>query len=233
MPRKARVILPNTPHHIVQRGHNRNAVFVEDRDYHYYLDNLAEWKEELELKVYSYCLMTNHIHLIVEANERLGDIGLLMKHLAGRQTRFVNNLEKRTGSLWDSRYKISAIETEAYLLQCCRYVELNPVKAYMVKRPEDYPWSSYATKRGLVDCDWLDIDPCIQGLANCPKDRVKHYRKFVESAGSEHGVDRFIRDAVERNQLTGTGRFVDEVEQRTGLRVEFRGRGRPVKRNAP
>jgi putative transposase len=69
MPRRARVIVPSMPHHIVQRGHNRNAVFVEDRDYQYYLDNLAEWKNELGLKVYSYCLMTNHVHLMVEAND--------------------------------------------------------------------------------------------------------------------------------------------------------------------
>jgi putative transposase len=93
MPRKARVIVPGMPHHIVQRGHNRNVVFVEDRDYEYYLENLAEWKTVLGLRVYSYCLMTNHVHLIVGANDRLGDIGQLMKRLAGRQTRFVNKVK--------------------------------------------------------------------------------------------------------------------------------------------
>ena len=116
MPRRARVIVPGMPHHIVQRGHNREVVFVEGRDYEYYLENLAEWKLALGLQVYSYCLMTNHVHLIIGANERLGDIGELMKRLAGRQTRFVNKMERRTGSLWESRYKVSPIDTGAYLL---------------------------------------------------------------------------------------------------------------------
>ncbi len=181
MPRRARVIVPNMPHHIVQRGHNRKAVFVEDQDYEYYLDNLAEWKEELGLKVYSFCLMTNHVHLIVEATDRVGDIGELMKRLAGRQTRYVNKQEHRTGSLWGSRYKISAVDTDNYLLQCCRYVELNPVKAKMVKRAEDYPWSSYASKINIVKYDWLDEDPCFYALAKTSKVRSNKYRQFVES----------------------------------------------------
>lgn len=139
MPRQARVIVPGMPHHIVQRGRNRNAVFVEPRDYQYYLDNLAEWKFELGLKVFSYCLMTNHVHLVVEAGDDGGGISNLMKRLAGRQTRFVNKMEGRPGSLWESHYKISPVDTDAYLLQCCRYVKLNPVKAGMVGRPVDWP----------------------------------------------------------------------------------------------
>ncbi len=157
MPRRGRVILPNTPHHIVQRGHNRKAVFIEDRDYQYYLDNLEEWKHHLGIKVYSYCLMTNHIHLVIEPSIYPTDVGELMKRLAGRQTRFANKMEGRSGSLWESRYKISAIETDAYLLQCCRYVELNPVKAGMVADPEDYPWSSYRHKVRMVNNSWLII----------------------------------------------------------------------------
>jgi len=135
----------------VQRGHNRNAVFVEDADYQYYLDNLIEWKKELGVKVYSYCLMTNHIHLIVDPGRYPTNVGELMKRLAARQTRYVNKLEGRTGSLWDSRYKISPIETEAYLLQCCRYVELNPLKAKMVIKAERYTWSCYPSKLGIAD----------------------------------------------------------------------------------
>ena len=230
MPRKARVIVPNTPHHIVQRGHNRNAVFVQDEDYRYYLETLEEWKSELAIKIYGYCLMTNHIHLIVGANDRPGDIGRLMKRLAGRQTRYVNKMEGRTGSLWESRYKISPIETGAYLLQCCRYVELNPVKAKMVKRPEDYPWSSYSAKVGLTSCSWLDIDPCYKGLAETDEKRIKRYRDFVNSAIDAEGEQDFISAAIERNQLTGTRKFIEEVERRMGIRVEFRGRGRPAKK---
>lgn len=98
MPRKARVIGPGRPHHIVQRGHNRNMVFVEVRDYEYYLENLAVWNTALGLMVYIYFLMGGHVHLFVDANERPGNVGQLMKRLAGRQTRFVNKMERRTGS---------------------------------------------------------------------------------------------------------------------------------------
>ncbi len=228
MPRKARVIVPNMPHHIVQRGHNRKAVFVEDEDFEYYLSNLEEWKTALGLKVYSYCLMANHIHLIVEANDTTGDVGRLMKRLAGRQTRYVNKKERRTGSLWESRYKVSPIQTEQYLLQCCRYVELNPVKAHMVDSPETYMWSSYAAKAGFGECNWLDFDPCYLSLSPDPSERQCIYREFVE-----HGIyteeQAFISRAVERNQLTGSVRFVDEIESRIGIRVEARGQGRPAK----
>ncbi|WP_410329519.1 transposase [Marinobacter sp.] len=97
--RQARVIVPGVPHHIVQRGHNRQPVFVERRDFEYYLANLQEWKQVYELEVFSYCLMTNHVHLLVQAEDNLTAIPQLMKRLAGRQTCFVNALEKRSGSL--------------------------------------------------------------------------------------------------------------------------------------
>lgn len=229
MPRQARVIVPDMPHHIVQRGHNRKAVFVENRDYEYYLANLAEWKQSLGLKVYSYCLMTNHIHLIVEANDDPGDIGRLMKRLAGRQTRFVNKMEQRTGSLWESRYKISPIDADDYLLQCCRYVELNPVKAGVVERAGEYPWSSYRAVIGDVRCEWLDVSPSFEALGADWEARVKSYKQFVDDLPCARKAATFIGAAVDRNQLTGGSRFIDEVEERTGLRVEFRARGRPAK----
>ena len=99
MPRTARVIVPHCPHHVVQRGHNRNAVFITDDDYEYYLSTLIEWKYELQVRVYAFCLMTNHVHLVLDPGERVDSIGLLMKRLAGRQTRYVNKKEGRTGSL--------------------------------------------------------------------------------------------------------------------------------------
>jgi putative transposase len=89
MPRLGRVVLPNYPHHVVQRGHNKQLVFAEDADYRYYLDTLATFKGLLDIKVYAFCLMSNHVHLIVQPGEAIAELGGLMKHLAGRQTRFV------------------------------------------------------------------------------------------------------------------------------------------------
>lgn len=226
MPRQARVIVPGLPHHIVQRGHNRQPVFVEDRDYEYYLSNLKEWKATLGLAVYSYCLMTNHVHLVVGANDELTSIPQLMKRLAGRQTRFVNAMERRSGSLWEGRYKVSPIDTDSYLLSCCRYVELNPVKARMVESPEDYSWSSYAMRVGLAGNDWLDEPPTWDGMGPSEEERIMRYRDFVSDPSTTR-ADSLIRAAIDRNKLTGGGRFIDEVERRIGIRVELRGPGRP------
>lgn len=222
MPRKARVILADTPHHIMQRGHNRNAVFVEQNDYCYYLSTLKKWKHELNIKVYAWCLMTNHVHLILDPGENVHSIGLLMKRLAARQTRYVNKHEGRSGSLWDGRYKASPIETDAYLLQCCRYIELNPVRAGMVSQPDEYEWSSYRAKIGRTTSSLLDFDPCYLGL----KSPEKSYREFV--LADIHSEElKLIRERGQRNQLTGSESFVDEVEQRIGLRIESRRAGRP------
>lgn len=225
MPRKARVIVPNCPHHIVQRGHNRNAVFVCEEDYAYYLENLIEAKRELSIKVYAYCLMTNHIHLIVDPGDEVAAISLLMKRLAARQTRYVNRLERRSGSLWEGRYKVSPIETDAYLLACCRYVELNPVKAGMVIDPAHYAWSSYRAKIEN-NWQWLDEDPCYRALAGAAKTRSEFYRCFVNACASDN-TETLIQQAIQRNQLTGGHCFIDEIEQRVGVRVEFRAMGRP------
>ncbi len=138
MPRMPRVIVPDHPHHILQRGHNREVVFVETGDYERYLAHLKEWKNRLQVKVFSYCLMTNHVHLILDPGKRLNSIALLMKRVAGRTTSYVNRLEHRSGTLWEGRYKSSPIQSEVYLLACCRYVELNPVRAGMKKRGQFY-----------------------------------------------------------------------------------------------
>lgn len=226
MPRKARILLPHTPHHVVQRGHNRASVFAEAGDYRYYLETLIEWKQALRVKVYAYCLMTNHVHLIVESGEAAFAVGKLMRRLAGRQTRLVNALEGRTGTLWAGRYKASPIQTERYLLACSRYVELNPVRAGMVAEPCDYEWSSYRFKVGGAWPNWLDEDTCYRGLGESRGERARRYREFVEGEVDAE-EQALIRAALNRNQLTGDRRFIEEVERRIGCRIEFRGRGRP------
>lgn len=142
--------------------------------------------------------MTNHVHLIVQASDNLTAIPKLMNRPAGRQTRFVNALEKRSGSLWKGRYKISQIDIDVYLSACCRYVELNPVKAEMVKK-----------------------------LSCMSAPRVEAYRQFVEQEiGSSS--DELIRAAINSNKLTGGKKFVDGVENCTGIRFGNRKEGRTL-----
>ena len=226
MSRNARIIISDYPHHIIQRGHNRQVVFGTDDDYIFYLDNLREWKEKLACKVYAYCLMTNHVHLIIDPGNDAGNLAMLMKRIAGRQTRRVNKLEMRSGTLWEGRYKSSPISTNEYLLACCRYVELNPVRAEMVPFPEAYRWSSYRVKVGMVKQDWLDFDPHYLGLAATAKKRQKLYREFIFGTISDEELVQ-IRESIQRGQLTGTDKFIEEIEAKVGKRIECRGQGRP------
>ena len=222
-----RVILPRYPHHIVQRGHNRQAVFAEVDDYRRYLNTLREFKNEYGVQVYAYCLMTNHVHLLLAPDDSVG-IGKLMKRLAGRQTRNHNRLEGRSGSLWEGRYKSSPVQTDRYLLACGRYIELNPIRARMVAQPEAYPWSSCCHRLGEAECDWLDPDPGYLALGENDTLRRTRYRQFLRSAIPD-GEWNLIREAVQRGQLTGTDRFTEEVAAIAGRRIERRGQGRPVK----
>jgi putative transposase len=123
MPRIGRVVLPNYPHPVVQRGHNRQVVFADALDFEYCLSNLREIKEALGLRVYAYCLMTNHVHLLLSPGDTPESLGQLMKALAACMTRYLNKLEGRSGTLWESRYKSSVAQTDTYLLACSRYIE--------------------------------------------------------------------------------------------------------------
>lgn len=196
--------------------------------YEYYLANLIEWKTHYNVGVYAYCLMTNHVHLILVPQTEGSGISSLMRRLSARQCRRANLLERRIGTLWSGRFKSSVIDADCYLMACLRYIELNPVRAGLVNRPEDYRWSSYSQRIGLCDESWIDSDPVTAGLGPTIGARRHAYAKYV----GEHVAEAeytLIRNAVRRNQLTGGHRFVDEIERRTGIRVENRGRGRPGK----
>jgi len=164
MPGTARVVLANQPYHIAQRGHNRQVVFAHADDYRFYLETLKEWKTNLECRVHAYCLMTNHVHLVIDPGLQAEHPALLMKRVAGRYTRQSNKKESRTGTVWEGRYKSSIIDKGGYLPACCRYAEMNPVLC-----PEDYRWSSYRAKAGLVKEEWLDYDVFYMGLGKSEK----------------------------------------------------------------
>lgn len=226
MPRYPRLFLPDIPLHIVQRGHDRKPVFVEPADYQYYLDNLIEMKSELDIRVFGYCLMTNHVHLIVMPGERVESVSKLIRVLAARQTRRVNKLENRSGTLWEGRFKASLIDTDAYLLACYRYVDLNPVRASMVAHPEEFPWSSYRSHADPIGEDWLDESQTYMSLGNSGHERARTYRSYV-SQQVDTGELKLIRNALKRNQVTGTDQFRRELEHRIGRRLSSRSQGRP------
>ena len=140
-------------------------------------------------------------------------------------------MERRSGTLWESRYKSSPVQADPYLLACCRYIELNPVRATMVAAPDAYPWSSYRMRMGQLAEDWLDRDPCYLDLGTSEAARQTRYAQFVQEA-IPAGEWELIQEALQRGQLTGGNRFVDEVEGIIGRRIEHRPPGRPVKEPA-
>lgn len=167
----------------MQRGHNRQVVFANDDDFAYYCENLLHFKKEFGCKIYSYCLMTNHVHLLVDPGGNPESLSLLMKRVAGRQTRYINKLEKRSGSLWEGRYKSSIVSSKEYLLACSRYIELNPVRAGMVENPSQYQWSSYGKKAQGVSDPTVDFDRVYRVLGRNTKERQLAYQEYVEAQG--------------------------------------------------
>lgn len=137
MPRRARVTMAAVPHHVVQRGHNREATFFADEDYQAYLHHLSDGALRYGCAVHAYVLMTNHVHLLLTPADEDG-LSKLMRYLGSRYVQYVNFVYRRRGTLLEGRFKSSLIDAESYLLRCYRYIELNPVRAEMVKRPEDY-----------------------------------------------------------------------------------------------
>lgn len=228
MPRPLRIILPHTPLHIMQRGHNRQQVFFSDEDYSYYRESLIYCKKEFGCRVYAYCLMTNHVHLIVDPGNDPESISRFMKRVAGRQTRYVNKRKSRSGSLWDGRFKSSPISTVEYLASCCRYIDLNPLRAGMVSDPVDYKWSSYRSKvQGIQDAV-VDFDSTYLALDGDEQERRKTYAQYVYETIPESEIV-LIREALQRGQLTGGERFRREVFKKHGVWVSNKRPGRPRK----
>jgi len=142
MPRRKRLNLSDVPQHIIQRGNNHQATFFAEEDYRFYLDRLAGASRKYACTIYAYVLMTNHVHLLASA-ERAYGLSLMMQYVGRYFVRYINRTYRRSGTLWEGRFRASLVDTESYFLRCCRYIECNPVRANIVKVPGEYPWSSY------------------------------------------------------------------------------------------
>ena len=142
MARLARYNLPGQPQHVILRGNNRSIIFVAEADYHFFIECLQKAAEQHGCAIHAYVLMTNHVHLLLTP-EREDSIGKALQSLGRRYVQYFNYTQKRTGTLWEGRYKATLIDSERYLLTCYRYIELNPVRANMVEHPREYRWSSY------------------------------------------------------------------------------------------
>jgi putative transposase len=188
------------------------------------METLAVFRAESGVKIYGYCLMTNHVHLIVDPGRDPGNLGLLMKRVAGRHTRRLNWLQKRSGTIWGGRFKCSPIETERYLLTCLRYVDLNPVRARLVGSAPDYPWSSYRAHVGDTSCEWIDVDP-VSAQVRDEARRQQRYREFVAEGENELEL-KFIRESLQRGHVTSCEEFAEALASDLGVELPERRPGR-------
>jgi putative transposase len=225
MPRRPRIHLAGVPLHIVQRGHNRDACFFGDDDYHAYRHWLGEALRESGCALHAYALMTNHVHLLLTPPQPQ-DVPKLIISLGRRYVQYINKTYRRTGTLWDSRYKSSLVQEDNYLLLCQRYIELNPVRAGMVDDPAHYRWSSYRAN-ALGQSDTL-ISPhsLYTAMAKGDENRRENYQALFRHQ-IDSGTIADIRLALSQSQPLGNTRFTDMIEKMTGQRRETKPRGRP------
>ncbi len=229
MPRRARISLADIPHHIVQRGNNRDACFYSDQDYLFYLECLQEYAELTRCSIHAYVLMTNHVHLLVTPQTTDG-IGVMMRRLGQRYVQYINRTYKRSGTLWEGRYKSCITSEEAYVLACYRYIELNPVAAGMVTHPADYPWSSYRANAQGDENKVVTTAAMYEALGIDRLGRVKAYRGIFRHHLDPGVVDE-IQTATQGNYALGSDRFKQQVEAALGRRAVRGVAGRPRKKN--
>jgi len=225
MPRRPRFHVDHVPLHIVQRGHNRARCFFAEADCRHYLQWLREALTEAECTLHAYVLMTNHVHLLLTPRSAEAVPRALIS-LGRRYVQHVNRTYERTGTLWDGRYKSSLIQSNRYLLACLRYIELNPVRAAIVRDPADYPWSSYRTHAFGQPDELVSPHPLYWALGRDGPERQAAYRKLFDSGTDASAIDD-IRLAARRSRPVGDRLFRAAVENAVGARCEAGPQGGP------
>lgn len=210
MPRPLRIDLPGLPQHVVQRGNDRQPCFFEPIDRIRYVDDLRDIARRAGCAVHAYVLITNHVHLLVTPSGP-GQIGHVMQALGRRYVRYVNDRYRRTGTLWEGRYKSCPVESDEHLLRCYRYIELNPVRAAMVVHPGEYGASSYRSNALGHPDPLVSPHPTYTALGATAAERQRAYRDFVAAAISDDEL-QLIRERLQRQHALGSDRFRARIE---------------------
>lgn len=216
-------VLSGQPQHVIQRGNNREAIFCAEADYRFYLDKLAAAASRHQCEVHAYVLMTNHVHLLLTPHSKTG-IGKMMQMLGRYYVQYYNYCYRRTGTLWEGRYRATLIDTERYLLTCMRYIELNPVRADMVAHPAEYPWSSYRYHALGEPDGLLTAHREYRRLGKSAEERQSAYRQLFRARIAEKTLTE-IREATNKAWVLGDERFKRGIEQQLKRRAAPRARG--------
>ncbi len=216
MPRRARVIIPNVPHHITQRGVRRRRIFFSTEDYETYKRLLRRWAASSKVVVWAYCLMPNHVHVLAETSRPNG-LARTFGGLHSAYARFVNAREQATGHLWQERFFSCAVEP-LETSRVARYVLLNPVRAGMVARAEEWPHSSIHGHLGRI------ADPLI---ARSPiRNWVRDWHTLL-ACPSDLIFEEALREHTRRRAPFGSEAFIAELESSAGRSLRIRRPGRP------
>ena len=229
MARLPRLTVPGYPHHIIQRGNNRQAIFCNVADYEFFRALLVENAHRFGVAIHAYVLMGNHFHLLATP-EGANGLPLLMQAVGRRYVRYFNDTQHRSGTLWEGRYRSTVIDSDRYLLACMAYLDLNPVRAGLATRPEDYPWSSHRHYIGRFEDKLISPHPLFWALGNTPFSREAAYAGLVEA-----GVTQQLEDELTRSLLSGWplggDEFEAELQKQTGRRVSKARAGRPFSKS--
>ncbi|MEX0900805.1 MAG: transposase [Gammaproteobacteria bacterium] len=198
MARPPRTLIAGIPQHAIQRGNNKQPVFMEFQDYHLFLKFLQEGAELGQCDVHAYVLMTNHVHLLLTPGTERGVIDL-MQHIGRRYVRYFNARHHRTGTLWEGRYRSSLVKSPDYFLKCMRYIELNPVRAGMVNHPREYRWSSYRANVGELTDALVTPHAIYDELSSDPFARGAIYAAAVDCGLDDESI-QVLRNAANRSR---------------------------------
>lgn len=229
MARLPRPDLAGIPQHVVQRGNNRLPCFLDDDDRQHYLQCLLVALARFDCRLHAYVLMDNHVHLLLTPDEA-GGVSRLMHTFARNYAGLFNRRHGRTGTLWEGRYKACLVDSSGYFLACSRYIELNPVRAWIAAEPAEYPWSSYRANAGGVFDPLLTPHACYLALGPDRSAREASYRRLFEEALPAALVAE-IRQYLQQQKALGSDRFRAWVEPRTGRFATARPPGRPPQRS--
>jgi len=227
MPRKPRVFLPSVPCHVISRGNNRDVCFYTDQDYFFYLECLYDACSRNDVLLHAYVLMTNHVHLLLNPSDEIG-IPKVMQSIGRRYVQYINMRYRRSGTLFEGRYKSSLVDAEQYLFSCYRYIELNPIRANMVEHPLDYRWSSYHSNAGVKRNKFITPHELYRSLGMTETHRHEAYRElFSIELGKELVHD--IQRASTFSMPLGGSCFQAQIEEALGRKLGYAKRGRPSK----